>query len=384
MSPVRLGILGCGNVLTAYRTTIERLRQSGLAVVARACGRESQRSAAQACLGDVPFTVEARDLVQAPDVDAIVVLTSMPQHAALARSALEAGKHVLVEKPFATRIEDGLALLELARRGPSHLVCAPFTTLSPTFRALLRRLRNGDIGKVCSARARYGWSGPWWNEWFYRPGGGCLFDLGIYSVTTLTGLLGPARRVLAMTGIAVPEREIQGRSIAVEAEDTAQVLLDFGAGTSAVVTTGFTIQKYRSPALELYGTTGVLQLLGDDWDPDGYELWQNATGCWQLYPETHPDWPWTDGLRDLVEAIHDRRPPETRIDHALHVLEVLLAAQRSGREGRAIDIQYDFEPLTLPSASPDTSTEPAHRVHDRTREHGPAPQQPPPVPSSSS
>lgn len=365
--PVRLGFIGCGNVLSAYRATVDRLRQRGLAVVTRACGRPSQHDSALQSLGPVPFTTQASDVYFAPDVDVVIILTSMPEHARLATASLEAGKHVLVEKPFASSLDEGRALVELARRSPGYLVCAPFTTLSPTFQILRRRIEAGDIGKVCSARARYGWSGPWWSEWFYRPGGGCLFDLGIYSVTTLTGLLGPARQVMAMTGIAIPERVIHGRTIQVEAEDNAQVLLDFGHGASAVITTGFTLQQYRSPALEIYGTTGVLQMLGDDWDPDGYELWQNQAGAWQIFKESHPEWSWTDGLRDLVEAIHLGRSPNTNVDHAFHVVEVLLAAQRSGRERRAVEIHHGF---TLPAGPGPVGepSEPAHLVHDRTRE----------------
>ena len=366
---LRLGFIGCGNVLSAYKSTVDRLRQRNLATTTRACGRESQRSSAREHLGDIPFVTDANDLIAAADVDVAVILTSMPEHARLAKAALEAGKHVLVEKPFATTLADGIALAELARRGPGHLVCAPFTTLSPTFGILRRHILNRDIGKPCSARARYGWSGPWWNEWFYREGGGCLFDLGIYSVTTLTGLLGPAKRVMAMTGVAIPEREINGRTIQVEAEDNAQVLLDFGAGTSAVITTGFTLQQYRSPAVEIYGTTGVLQMLGDDWDPDGYELWQNSAGCWKVFKESTPDWPWTDGLRELVDAIHENRRPRVSVDHALHVLEVLDAARRSGREGRTIDIHHTFPPEAIPTAESPVHAEPAHLVHDRTREH---------------
>src|SRR5437667_280948 len=131
--PVRIGIIGCGNVLRAYRASLDKLRLRGAAEVVMACGRAGQRAAA-----------------------------------------------------------------------------------------------SGDIGKPCSARARYGWAGPSWSEWFYKPGGGCLFDLGVYCITSLTGLLGPAKRVQAMTGIAIPEREINGRKIQVQAEDNAQVLLDFG------------------------------------------------------------------------------------------------------------------------------------------------------------
>ena len=92
----------------------------------------------------------------------------------------------------------------------------------------------------------------------------------------------------------------------VQAEDNAHVLIDFGEARFASVTTGFTMQRYRSPAIELYGADGVLQLLGDDWAPEGYELWRNAKGAWELFPESDPGWQWTEGLRHLVECIEER------------------------------------------------------------------------------
>ena len=364
--PVRIGIIGCGNVLSAYRVTIDKLRLRGIAEVARACGRASQRTAACAELGVQRFTTDAQEVIAAPDVDVVVILTSMTEHARLARAALEAGKHVLVEKPLATTLDESKSLVELARRSRGHLVCAPFTILSPTFRTIARRIRRGDIGKPCSGRARYGWAGPSWSEWFYKPGGGCLFDLGVYCLTSLTGLLGPAKRVTAMTGVAIPEREINGRSMRVEAEDNAQVLLDFGEGAFAVVTTGFTMQQYRTPALEVYGTTGTIQMLGDDWDPDGYELWQNSVGAWQVFKETTPDWSWTDGLNHLIDCIQDGTQPLVTPSHAHHVLEIMLKAQQAGREGRALPIESTFTPAAFADETP---KEPAHLIHDRSREH---------------
>jgi len=299
-------------------------------------------------------------------VDVVLILTSMTEHARLARAALEAGKHVLVEKPFATSLNEAKFLTELAAHGPGHLVCAPFTILSPTFQTIARRIWRGDIGKPCSARARYGWAGPSWSEWFYKPGGGCLFDLGVYCITSLTGLLGPARRVQAMTGIAIPEREINGHKIPVEAEDNVQVLLDFGGGAFAVVTTGFTLQQYRSPALEVYGTTGTIQMLGDDWDPDGYELWQDSAGAWQVFKETMPDWSWTDGLNHLIECIENGTRPLVSVLHAYHVLEIMIKAQQAGREGRALLLESTFTPPVFADASPKAAV---HLVHDRSREH---------------
>jgi predicted dehydrogenase len=366
MKPIRLGIVGCGNVLSAYRTSIDKLRLAGHVAVTLVCGRSSQADSARAELAAGRFTTEAAEVLSSPEVDLVLILTSMNEHAALARSALEQGKHVLVEKPLATNLEDAATLVELARHSAGHLVCAPFTILSPTFQTIARRIRAGDIGKPCSARARYGWAGPWWSEWFYKPGGGCLFDLGVYCLTSLTGLLGPAKRVMAMTGVAVPEREINGRRIRVEAEDNAQVLLDFGDSAFGVVTSGFTLQQYRTPALEVYGTTGTIQMLGDDWDPDGYELWQNSAGAWQVFKETTPDWPWTDGFNHLVTCIREGKHPLVTPEHARHVLEIMLKAQLSGREGRAMALASTF---TLPKLEHSTPPEAAHLQHDRSREH---------------
>jgi predicted dehydrogenase len=363
---IRLGVIGCGNVLGAYGESIDRLRRRGRVEVALACGRDSQRDAARAALGPAPFTTDAREVIASPAVDLVIVLTSMAEHAGLARAALEAGKHVLVEKPMATRLEDAAALVELAARSPGRLVCAPFTLLSPTFQAMWRRIQNGDIGKPCSARARYGWSGPWWGEWFYKKGGGCLFDLAVYSITSLTGLLGPAKRVAAMTGIALPEREVGGRRVRVEVEDNAQVVIDFGGAAFAAVTCGFTLQQYRGPALEVYGSTGTIQMLGDDWAPDGYELWQNAAGAWQLFRETAPGWSWTEGLRHLVECIESGTPPLVTPEHAYHVLEVMVRAQQSGSDGRALAIESAFPAPRFAEAA---AAPAAHLVHDRGREH---------------
>ena len=363
---VQLGIIGCGNVLTAYGPAIQQLRLRGLTEARLACGRESQRDFAVAQLGAVRFVTEPEDVLDSSEVEAILILTSMPQHGGLARAALEAGKHVFVEKPMATSLDEADALVELAQRSRGLLVCAPFTVLSPTFQTISSRIRRGDIGRPCSARARYGWAGPWWSEWFYKSGGGCLFDLGVYCITSLTGLLGPAKRVTAFTGVAIPEREINGRAVRVEAEDNAQVLLDFGVACFGVVTSGFTLQQYRCPAIEVYGTTGTIQMLGDDWDPDGYELWQNSAGCWQVFKETHPDWPWSDGLRHFVECIRDGTRPLVTPEHARHVLEIMFKAQQSGREGRALPIESTFVP---PLFAESKSAEPAHLMHDRSREH---------------
>jgi predicted dehydrogenase len=192
-----------------------------------------------------------------------------------------------------------------------------------------------------------------------------LFDLAVYGVTSLTGLLGPARRVMAMAGIAIPEREVDGELMKVEIEDNVQFLIDFGESLFASVATGFTMQQYRSPAFELYGSEGTIQLMGDDWGPAGYELWQNKVGAWQIFPETAAGWRWTDGLRHFVECIHQDVPPIITPEHAFHVLEILIKAHESGRDEQ---VKYLESMFTPPSFEEGAEWTPPHLIHDRTRD----------------
>jgi predicted dehydrogenase len=341
---IRIGVLGLGSVFYGpYMAMIERLAVAGRAhVTAVYDSDEGKRRAAGLRLGLDPGLTSPDAVIESDDVDVVLVLTSMPVHGALANSALAAGKHVLVEKPMATSLEEAAALMQLAAESPGHLICAPHIVLSPTFRAVSAHVENGDIGRLLLARARYGWSGPDWGRWFYERGGGALFDLGVYNVTALCALFGPAQRVTAMAGVAIPERVVEGETMQVQAEDNAHVLIDFGEARFASVTTGFTMQRYRSPAIELYGSDGVLQLLGDDWAPEGYELWRNAHGAWELFPESDPGWQWTEGLRHLVDCIETGRAPVTRPEHAYHALEIMLAAQAAAADGRARAITSDF------------------------------------------
>ena len=339
-----LGVIGCGSVFAGpYRGMIERLRAPGRVHVSAVYDVDDAKRRGAAAHYDLdPDLAAPEDVIGRDDVDLVLVLTSMNEHGPLAKAALEAGKHVLVEKPPATSLDEAAELLALSRTAPGLLVCAPHILLSPTFRAVHGAVRDGRIGDLLTARARYGWAGPWWNEWFYEPGGGSLFDLGVYNVTSLCALFGPARRVTAMVGVAIPEREVNGRRMRVEADDNAHVLLDFGDARFAVVTTGFTIQRYRSPAIEVYGSEGTIQLLGDDWAPEGWELWRNADGAWHVFPEADPHWQWTEGLRHLVDCVEAGRPTVTRPEHAYHALEIMLAAQAAGRDGVARTIESDF------------------------------------------
>jgi predicted dehydrogenase len=107
-------------------------------------------------------------------------------------------------------------------------------------------------------------------------------------------------------------------------------------------------------------------MLGDDWAPEGYELWQNSVGAWQTYYETSPHWQWTSGLPHLVECIRKNVKPDITPEHAYHVLEIMLAAQSSGRTGAAEMIKSTFVPMSEKHGP--RQREAVHRIHDPGRE----------------
>ena len=143
------------------------------------------------------FCKDYKKILKDPEIDLVLILTSMNEHSKIAEEAINHEKHVLVEKPMATNMKDLNKLFILVKKSKKLLVAAPFVILSPVFQAIHHELKVNKIGNVSLARARYGWAGPNWGEWYYKTGGGPLFDLGVYNITTLTGLLGPVKNVTA-------------------------------------------------------------------------------------------------------------------------------------------------------------------------------------------
>lgn len=372
---MRIGIVGCGDVMArAYMHAIDLMRLDRMVEVVAACDvKDEKRRFVLEELHIPRFTTRFEEVVQAPDVELVLITTPMPEHGPIAKAALEAGKHVLTEKPMAVTLDEAVHLVQLAKNSPGYLVSAPHVILSKTYQTIWKRIQRGDIGKVTLARGRYGWAGPSWQGWFYRAGGGAIFDLAVYNITSLTGWLGPVRRVTAMAGAAIPDRLVGGENIPIQVEDNVHILLDFGEAVFAVASTGFTIQRYRGPGLELYGSKGTIQLMGDDWDPNGYELWLNDVGAWLVFDEADPSWLWTDGLRHLVGCIPSGDRPLISPEHAYHVLEVMLKAKESAADGQAKSVESTFPPLAI---SGEVEAMPVHLVHDRShpmgRESGPS------------
>jgi len=359
---VLVGIIGAGSALWGYLHALDRLAPRGYAQEGTICARNRER------WPDILRRRPHARLVSDPaevlesEAEVLVIVTPPDTHVELAKAALAHGKHVVVEKPLGTTPTEARNLVEFAQSRHLHLLASPFVYLSPTFRALWTRVRRGDIGDVHSGRALYGNLGSAHAAWYHTGGIGPLAELGIYNVKSLTALIGPVRAVYAAQMTALRPRAVAGRRIANPDPDVVHALIQHQSGALSSVVASHAIWTYRRTAIELYGTNGTANLLGDDWDPRAYEVWQSTAGAWEVHDSIDPTWHWSDGLRELVTALRERRAPLASLEHDLHVLDVIEAASLSANSGQAVEVTstYDLPDLTLDDSM-------ASYVHDHTR-----------------
>ena len=342
MERVRIAVAGCGSVSGHY---LAHLRNCPQGEVVGACDVIESRFRERMAEFGIPHGFGLVDeMFSTLDFDLLLNLTSMPAHYAINKAALLARKHVFSEKPFADTYAQGRGLLELARENGVRLWAAPNVVTSPQFRFMAENVAKGTIGKVFAAHACYGHSGPSWGPWFYKEGGGCLHDLGVYNLTTLTGLLGPAIGVVALMGTAVPERTIEREHVTVTADDNVMLLLDHGQGVFSHVQSGFV---YRTPnddrTIELIGDHGSMNLLGWDWGPKGVQIRLECESSWQTRCTAAQGYTWEAGAVHAVECLVSDTPGLMSAEHALHVVEIMAAARESAKTGRRIEVKSKFQ-----------------------------------------
>lgn len=346
---IRTGVIGCGSVSNSY---LPVLAESPFVEVVSLCDvrfdrarRQGERFGVAARYSDVDAMLAGESF------DFLVNLTDMQQHEHLNRRALAAGKHVWSEKPIANTLAAGQELLQYAERNDLSLWGAPITVQCPQFAFMARTLAAGKLGRVAAAHAHYGHEGPGWSAFFYEKLGGSMPDLAVYNLTSLTGLLGPARRVAAMLSIVTPERTVDDKgTIRVEEEDNAMLLLDHGDGVISHVQSGFNyFNPYghdgageRRHTITVVGSTGFMGLVGYDWAPQGVDLATHDEPELTRYETDAQGYVWQQGAALAAESLATGKELLVTPRHALHVIEIITAARESSATGRRIDLTSNF------------------------------------------
>lgn len=212
---IKFAIIGCASVSAGrYFPSLGGLTKGQLVAV---CDSVAERARSRAEEFGVPYYTELGDMLARAGFDLLVNLTNIQNHYETSLKALRAGKHVYVQKPMTTSVEEADRLIDEAAERGLKLVAEQSAGLNPYYITIRKLIEEGAIGKIVWARSLCTHCGPasfdtWPTDpsWFYKKGAGPLFDVEVERLHLLTFLLGPAKRVTALSGIREPEVVVRG------------------------------------------------------------------------------------------------------------------------------------------------------------------------------
>lgn len=354
---MKIGIIGCGNISDIYLRNCtgiyDNIEVVGVADIIH------EKALEKATIYNVSaFSVD--DLISHPDIELIINLTIPKAHADISIRTLENNKHVYVEKPLAISKEDGKRILELAKEKNLLVGGAPDTFLGSGIQTCKKLIEDGWIGEPIGASAFMTCHGHEnWHpdpDFFYKEGGGPMFDMGPYYLTALIALIGPIRKVTGMTRVTFPKRKITsapkaGQEIKVDVATHVMGIMEFENGAIGSIMQSFDVYGSQLPRIEIYGTAGSMMV------PD-----PNTFGGPVFIQRGH-DKEWVEmplirktvgngrgiGVSDMIYALKEKRPHRASGDLMYHVLEVMHSFQESSDQERHIKIESTLEtPKAMP------------------------------------
>lgn len=343
---MNVAIVGTGVIAKNYAERIAEV--DGVTLVGAADLLPERATAFAEAHGGLAYAT-LEELLADPDVETVINLTIPSAHVDVTRAALEAGKHVHTEKPVALRYDDARELAALADVRGRRLSCAPATLLGEAQQTAWKLVRDGVIGevKVVYAECNWGWIESWHPEPESLYASGPLNDVGVYPLTIVTAMFGPAARVSAYATTVQPVRTRKdGRTFTLETPDFWVCEIEHASGVLTRLTATFWVRPSKQRGLEFHGLDGSLWV--PDWAGSSSRVLLTRNGEdyeQQAYlREPYGGIDWASALLDLDEALRDDRPHRMGAWHAAHVVEVLNAADRSRRTGGAVEIESSFEP----------------------------------------
>ncbi len=390
---VKIGVVGCGVVAAAYY--LPYLMKMENAEITAVCDLHQVRTEACArVFGAKEQYKDYYDMLEKSDIDAIFILTAPGTHVPFAMAAIEAGKHLLIQKPMAIALDDARKIRDGVRRKGLKAIIEPSssTPLDPDFALLRDLVKRGVLGEIlwfslgATGPTRYGpglASNPYGKAAFFdADSGGFLFDLP-YAPTNIVGVLGPCKTVFAHSKISVaddfivPESEFdkymaqisdpddsnywdvvvnlpRTEPVKMEAVDQAYSLYEMADGSHGACHVGRiyhpVLPGSGGGSLCVYGTEGNL-LFGT-----GYKA-SIISSKTDLLPEVAEDgwfhiplrgdrskarWPvpvpgafnyYHESSKHLVECILEGKEPLVNVDWGLHITEMMYGALKSSESG---------------------------------------------------
>lgn len=310
------------------------------------------------------------DLLADPNVALVTLGSPIGLHYEQGLSAIRAGKHIHFNKTMTTTAAEATHLIDEAAKAGVKLVASPGQMLRPHNRRIRKLVQDGAFGKIAWAAtgAAFGsyheqeglrqGDNPLTNinpSWYWRkPGGGPLYDMTVYGLHSLTGILGPAKRVTAMSGVGIAEREFRGEMYPCDADDNSLLLLDFGQSLFGFVYGTFAGMLTTFGQPDIYGTKGSMvgmkyngapldypgKEVADSSPHGGNVLLPHVVGAHRQLDEAHV----FEDIMQLVDLVREGTPTVSTAEHARHVIEIIDAGYRAAETGQTQELASTFAP----------------------------------------
>jgi predicted dehydrogenase len=333
---MKLAFAGAGYIINIHAKAAQAQPDVELAAVVE---KYSDKSAGLAKIFNIKHRYETvNELLEAGDVDALVIGTPNFLHAPQAISALKAGVHVMVEKPMAMNAQEAEQMCEAAEKSGVILMVAHCWRFDPD--VLWLKEQSSSLGKIIRTKG-YGVHTHWGpGGWFTKKelaGGGALADMGIHALDTARFLLGDPKPVLVYAKLGTYYKDF-------DVDDTGVILVEWENGATSYIESGWWQPHADGPeaATQLYGTQGFGQLFPTRLElpniqEEKIDVIESGSGfpreehCLQSMYETQ--------MAYFIECIREKKTPMPGALEGLTNMMVVDAAYESARTGKAIEIK---------------------------------------------
>ena len=339
----RIGIVGCGNISGIYLTNLTKMfgRRVKVTALTDLIPERAQKASAEY---KIPYIEKTDDLINSSDVDIILNITEPYNHYKVALAAVKAGKHVYNEKPLCGQRKEAQEIMKIAAKKNLRVGGAPDTFLGAGIQTCRKIIDEGKIGKPVAATAfvvnhghEHWHPGP---EFYYKAGGGPMFDMGPYYLTTLINLMGPVTRVSGSAKKSFDTRKItskplNGTTINVDVPTHIAGIMDFANGAVGTIITSFDVYAHTLPWIEIYGSEGSLRVPDPNTFGGPVYISRLMEGTWKEVPliRSYPENSRGLGITEMAEAIEERRPHRASAEMTYHVLDIMHGFHDASRTG---------------------------------------------------
>ncbi len=352
MQNMKVGIVGCGNISGIYFKNLCTVFDN--VEVAACADLDAARAQAKAAAYPGVQVCTFEEMLANPAIELIVNLTTPQGHYPVAMQAVKAGKHVYSEKPLTLTRKEGKELLEAADKAGVLVGNAPDTFLGAGIQTCRQLIDEGVIGTPVAAQAfLLGAGHERWHPdpaFYYKKGGGPMFDMGPYYLTALVSLLGPVQRVTGSARISFPQRTItsekkRGQVIDVEVPTHVTGIMDFANGAIGTIVTSFDVQGSETPRIEIFGSEGTLSVPDPNTFGGPVRVRRKGGKDWEELPLTCGFESNGRGLgpSDMAAAVRDARAHRANGELAYHVLDLMHAFHDASDQGCHVVLESTCE-----------------------------------------